>query len=847
MHIHLKVFLTCLLVLSCIFYSLIDAPPGHATESGFVKGRALLIGINKYQNLQSLRGPKNDIEAIRQLLSTRYGFAPGSVQVLLDQDATKQRILDALKRLQQESKSDDTVYVHFSGYGSLVQLYQDSSNEPIIRQTLVPYDGRAGATPDLLIEDIQNLLEKTTSKETILVTDAAYSVTTSRATKVATRAIPADTRTTLYTHTVNTRNVSTPSSTQMWLAAAGLQQAALEAPVDDKYYGLLTYALARSLASNKVSSATSQIFLGVERELRRVQTQLGLGSLPEPRLVASTERVNRPLFHLVRGSSTMGEEPRLAYVEVYPHGAEVMLVNSPGSGILNGSSWAIYSPKETEFTPGQAIAMAIVTEVEGRKAMAQVEPSNIPIESRSRAVLVAPPTAHTLPIRLQNMPPDREQTLKAALLQAITNVSFVGKEEFARYVIDKQGDMVFVAGADGITTVDAISLSDDPTLARNLTTFLSRSNTASALASLDNPSSKIQLSASVAGEASARRITLSSSGILNPDRNGTSLPLAVRLYQLSDKDKFEQATYQALLKGDHEVLAPDLLSKSEVTLRPNSRELIKINPRKDTQYIGIMALPREPHAQQWRQIIPVQEIAAHSMDVVFEGNGILRVYRETMVPAHGTTLVANTSASRVRIKKRNEPRTADNSVQLAIQTNCDCYITIVDVDAEGDINLLFPNDAQGSQFYPKGRVRSGETVLIPDSMNENNTAGFHFDYVTPVGINPIRVFATTDLDTAEMIRRSAHPAQTPEPKLEVEGNGSHTIAVATARLEELKSGLRTRVVKAAKTTSQENPSSGRNESVTAASSRKEDSSVGPVSFHGPDWTATSVTVIVDPS
>jgi hypothetical protein len=186
-------------------------------------------------------------------------------------------------------------------------------------------------------------------------------------------------------------------------------------------------------------------------------------------------------------------------------------------------------------------------------------------------------------------------------------------------------------------------------------------------------------------------------------------------------------------------------------------------------------------------------------------------------------------------------------LQLAIQTNCDCYITIVDVDAEGNINLLFPNDAQGPKFYPKGKVRSGEAVLIPDSLIENNTAGFHFDYVTPVGINTIRVFATTDLETAEMIRRSAHPAQTPEPKLEMEEHGSHTIAVATGRLEELKSGLRTRAVKAMETISQENPSSGQNEGVPAGSFRQEDSSVGTVSFQGSDWTATSVTVIVDPS
>ena len=848
MKLHLKALLISHFIFCCAVYSLTGVLPSHAAESDSVKGRALLIGINKYQNFPHLRGSANDVETIRQLLSTRYGFAPGSIQMLIDQEATRQGILAALTRLQQETKLDDTVYVHFSGYGSLIKLYQADGKEPIVRETLVPYDGREGTTPDLLVDDIQKSLDTIASKAVIFVTDTAFSVTTLRAGKVLTRAIAADTRPNLYTHTLNERGAPTPASTQVWLAAAGLQQAALDAPVDGKYYGLFTYALARSLASNKFSAATHEMFSGVERELRRVQTQLGLSSLPEPRLVATPERVSGPLFHVVRAASHMGAETRLAYVEANPQGVDrVMLVNSPGLGASVGSSWALYPPKETEFIPGQAIAIAIVTEVEGKNALARVEPSNISIERGARAVLIAPPAPNNIPIRLHNMTPDREQKLKAALHQNMTNVSFVGKEEFARYVVDEQGETVFIAGADGMTTVGAIPLSNDTTLVESLTTLLSRSNNASALASLDNPSSKIQVSARVASDATARGLTLSSSEILNPDRNGKPLSLVVRLYQLSGKEKFEQATYQALLKGDHKVLEGELLSKSEVTLHPNSREVMKIDPGKDALYIGIMALFREPQAQRWRQIIPVRDAEAQSLDVAFEGSGILGVSREPLLAKRGVKLVADTSAPRVRIKKNNEPRTAENSLQLAIQANCDCYITIVDVDAEGGVNLLFPNDAQGPKFYPKGKVRSGETVLIPDSLNEHNNAGFHFDYSTPPGVDTIRVFASTDLDTAEMIRRYAkNPLQAPGPKLDAEGTVSQPIIVASATLDELKSGLRTRGVKVTKSTPQAKQGTDTHSAATGGVSALGEGSVVPVSFQGSDWTATSLTVVVDP-
>jgi type VI secretion system VasD/TssJ family lipoprotein len=843
MKLLLSIFGTCTLIACCAL-----GLPAQASESS-TKGRALLIGINKYQSFPSLRGAANDVDAIRQLLVTRYGFAEASVQVLLDQEATRQGILSALAKLQQTAKADETIYVHFSGYGSLVKLYRDDRKEPIVRETLIPYDGRTGTTPDILVEDIQTSLDKVSSKAVVFVTDAAYSVTTSRTGKVLTRAIAADTRPNLYTHVLNERGGPTGTSAQARLAAAGLQQAALDGPVDGKYYGLFSYALARSLASNKSSAATQDIFAGVERELRRVQTQLGLTSLPEPRLIATTDRSNNPLFHAARAGSPSSSDTRLAYVDVDPQGADrVVLVNSLGLGALAGSSWAIYPPQEAEFVPGQALAIAIVTETQGNNALARVEPATMAIERGSRAVLVAPPAPNRIPIRLQNMSPEREQNLKASLQQKMPTLNFVGKEEFARYVVDEQGETLFVAAADGMTTVGAIPMSNESSLAGSLATLLSRSTNAATLVSLDNPSSKIQLKARVASDATGRRIMLSSADFLNPDRNGKPLSLVVRLYQLSGKDKFEQATYQALLKGDHKVLEGELLTKSEITLHPNSQEVVRIDPRKETQYIGVMAMFRDPQSQQWRRTIPIRDVTAHALDVAFEGNSISGVSRETLVATRGIKLVANTSASRVRIKQDHEPRTAENSLQLAIQANCDCYVTIVDVDSEGGINLLFPNGEQERTFYPKGKVQAGETVLVPDSLNAVNKAGFHLDYSIPAGVDTIRVFASTDLETAEMIRRHAtNPAQAPAPSaptFEAEKNNQPLIVVASATLNELKSGLRTRGVKVTK-----NSPPSQTTGTPSASVGMPDqgaSPLMPVGLPGPDWTATSVTVVVDP-
>ncbi len=59
-----------------------DSPPDGTK-------RALLIGINRYQVLPSLNGSLNDIETMRHVLTTRWGFQPQHITTLTDQAATR--------------------------------------------------------------------------------------------------------------------------------------------------------------------------------------------------------------------------------------------------------------------------------------------------------------------------------------------------------------------------------------------------------------------------------------------------------------------------------------------------------------------------------------------------------------------------------------------------------------------------------------------------------------------------------------------------------------------------------------------------------------------------------------
>jgi hypothetical protein len=106
------------------------------------------------------------------------------------------------------------------------------------------------------------------------------------------------------------------------------------------------------------------------------------------------------------------------------------------------------------------------------------------------------------------------------------------------------------------------------------------------------------------------------------------------------------------------------------------------------------------------------------------------------------------------IRKANEPRSLSNSLQLEVTSDTDAYITIVDVDAEGTVNVLFPNSYQNPRYYPDGFIQAGRTVLLPDSLQSGNQAGFHWDYANPPGVDTIRVFASTTPELAKRIRQA---------------------------------------------------------------------------------------------
>src|SRR6266480_897551 len=184
------------LLLGALFWALASLPAIAQPDGRGVK-RALLIGINNYAAVPRLRGSVNDVETMRQVLVSRWGFAERNITMLTDERATRAGILRALDQLVKESGPSDTVYFHFSGHGSQVKDL-NGDEEDGLDETIIPQDGRSGDVRDIIDDELDEIFARMKPRSVMIVLDSCHSGTATRAADIRTRSVPQDTRIGLY-------------------------------------------------------------------------------------------------------------------------------------------------------------------------------------------------------------------------------------------------------------------------------------------------------------------------------------------------------------------------------------------------------------------------------------------------------------------------------------------------------------------------------------------------------------------------------------------------------------------------------------------------------------------------
>jgi len=324
-----------------------------AVQAQPVRRRALLVGINDYsasklpapakggpcgRSVPNLDGAINDVEIMRDLLVTLYGFKPADVVTLTDQQATREAILVNLRRhLLAPARKDDVVFFYYSGHGSQVRNSL-SSEADHLDESLVPADSQRGAR-DIRDKELLGVFNGilTRGAQLTVVLDACHSGSGARGLDggLRYRAVEPDLCDVADGDAADRATAQRPERRGALILSAA-QDFDLAFEIRDeqrRIRGAFTWALARALRDADPGEPASDTFLRAQARLHaewpaqdpvlagtaavRARPFLGVRSdRRDRRPVIAVEKENGPGTYLLQGGwangLTIGSELRLA-------------------------------------------------------------------------------------------------------------------------------------------------------------------------------------------------------------------------------------------------------------------------------------------------------------------------------------------------------------------------------------------------------------------------------------------------------------------------------------------------------------------------------------------------------
>ena len=286
--------------------------------------RALLVGIDRYRPATQaekeevrkkgiaspgrgdyafgpLDGAVSDAESMRDVLLHTFAFSKDNVHLLENEAATREKILDQMrKHFIDDSEDGDVLFFFYAGHGSQVKnslSYKTDKQD----ETIVPWDANAGVW-DIRDKEIARLFNEALDKHKLTLTavfDSCHSGSIARGltSQVKTRSIPGDTR--------DAKDDYHPAPPEdrgaLIISAAQYNESAAEDADEHNGksipHGAFTLALLRTLNRAQPNTPVKEIF-----RMTRVALHAS-GFAQEPVLAGTPDRFVKGLFGDLSGVS----------------------------------------------------------------------------------------------------------------------------------------------------------------------------------------------------------------------------------------------------------------------------------------------------------------------------------------------------------------------------------------------------------------------------------------------------------------------------------------------------------------------------------------------------------------
>ena len=132
---------------------------------------ALIIGINKYENVQKLAFATDDAIAMKEILISSFNFPENNIFILLDEKATKDNIIKEFSNIALKAQDNDRVLVFFAGHGETMELPEGGQ-----MGYLIPVNGDADNLyySSIPMDELKRLAHMSKAKHMLYLVDACY-------------------------------------------------------------------------------------------------------------------------------------------------------------------------------------------------------------------------------------------------------------------------------------------------------------------------------------------------------------------------------------------------------------------------------------------------------------------------------------------------------------------------------------------------------------------------------------------------------------------------------------------------------------------------------------------------
>ena len=157
-----------LLIITLLF---VGCALADTTDEIYDNSYALIIGIDKYQNVRSLDYAVKDAEDIQSMLVDKFHFQQDNIVLLKNEEATKSSIIQEFSNITKKAGVNDRVLIFFAGHGET----EDLPNGGEIGY-LMPVNGN---NSDLYVsaidmDELKKISLRSEAKHILYLVDACY-------------------------------------------------------------------------------------------------------------------------------------------------------------------------------------------------------------------------------------------------------------------------------------------------------------------------------------------------------------------------------------------------------------------------------------------------------------------------------------------------------------------------------------------------------------------------------------------------------------------------------------------------------------------------------------------------